>query len=54
VNEAQVIIFRNFGCQPESCVGRVNPHCFTCGCGAGAGWEILHVGKWVLSQSTWT
>jgi len=36
----------------ESCAGRGYPHCIACG--AGAGWEILRAGKWVLSQSTWT
>jgi len=24
-------------------------HCFACGCGAGAGWEILCAGNWVLT-----
>jgi len=49
----------------ESYAGCVNPHCFACecgagagwtccGCGAGAGWGILCAGNWVLSQSTWT
>jgi len=54
------------GCgYPYLRAGCGNSHCFTwgcgagagwtwCRCGAGAGWEIPHAGKWVLSQITWT
>jgi len=31
-----------------------NLHCPVCRYGVGAGWEILCVGNWMLSQSTWT
>jgi len=38
----------------ELAAGRVRVVLGCCGCGAGAGWEILCAGNWVLSRSTWT
>ena len=49
VNKVTFLGFRGAIASPGSAPGRERV-----ALGAGAGWEILCAGNWVLSQSTWT